>query len=86
MSPALAAVERVEVDDDLLEYVAALVGATRSHPHIQVGASPRGGPALVQLARARAVQSGRRRPTGPGRPPGGDRRTPAAAPARLAPR
>ncbi|MGX4695220.1 AAA family ATPase [Streptomyces sp. JNUCC 63] len=50
-----AAVERVEVDDDLLDYVVALVGATRAHPHIQVGASPRGGLALVQLARARAV-------------------------------
>jgi MoxR-like ATPase len=50
-----AAVERVEVDDDLLDYVVALVGATRGHPHIQVGASPRGGLALVQLARARAV-------------------------------
>ncbi|MFC4031794.1 AAA family ATPase [Streptomyces polygonati] len=50
-----AAVERVEVEDDLLEYVVALVGATRAHQHIQVGASPRGGLALVQLARARAV-------------------------------
>ena len=50
-----AAVEQVEVDDDLLDYVVALVGATREHPHIQVGASPRGGLALVQLARARAV-------------------------------
>ncbi|SEG70176.1 MoxR-like ATPase [Actinacidiphila yanglinensis] len=52
-----AAVERVEVDDDLLEYVVALVGATRAHQHIQVGASPRGGLALVQLARARAVMA-----------------------------
>lgn len=50
-----AAVERVEVEDDLLEYIVALVGATREHPHVQVGASPRGGLALVQLARARAV-------------------------------
>ncbi|MFD5419360.1 AAA family ATPase [Streptomyces sp. NPDC127069] len=50
-----AAVERVEVDDDLLDYAVALVGATRAHPHVQVGASPRGGLALVQLARARAV-------------------------------
>ena len=50
-----AAVERVEVDDDLLEYVVALVGATRAHPHILVGSSPRGGLALIQLARARAV-------------------------------
>jgi MoxR-like ATPase len=50
-----AAVERVAIEDDLLDYVVALVGATRAHPHIQVGASPRGGLALVQLARARAV-------------------------------
>jgi len=50
-----AAVEQVEVDDDLLDYVVALVGATRAHQHIQVGASPRGGLALVQLARARAL-------------------------------
>jgi MoxR-like ATPase len=50
-----AAVEQVEVEDDLLAYVIQLVGATREHQHIQVGASPRGGLALVQLARARAV-------------------------------
>ncbi|MDH6118358.1 MoxR-like ATPase [Kitasatospora sp. GAS204A] len=54
-----AALERVEVSDDLVEYIVALVGATRSHPQIQVGASPRGGLALVQLARARAVLDGR---------------------------
>ncbi|WP_433887680.1 AAA family ATPase [Streptomyces sp. CA-111067] len=54
-----AAVERVEVEDDLLDYVVALVGATRDHPHIQVGSSPRGGLALVQLSRARAVLDGR---------------------------
>jgi MoxR-like ATPase len=50
-----AAVERVEVDQDLLAYVVALVNATRAHQHVQVGASPRGGLALVQLARARAL-------------------------------
>jgi MoxR-like ATPase len=54
-----AAVERVEVEDDLLDYIVALVGATREHAQIQVGASPRGGLALVQLARARAVLDGR---------------------------
>lgn len=50
-----ASLESVEVDDDLVAYVVALIGATRAHPQIQVGASPRGGLALVQLARARAV-------------------------------
>ncbi|MFB9365374.1 AAA family ATPase [Kitasatospora albolonga] len=54
-----AALERVEVDDDLVAYVVALLAATRAHPQIQVGASPRGGLALVQLARARAVLDGR---------------------------
>ncbi len=50
-----ASLEKVEVDDDLLNYVIALVTATRTHPQVQVGASPRGGLALVQLARAHAV-------------------------------
>ncbi|WP_277441294.1 MoxR family ATPase [Streptomyces sp. SPB162] len=54
-----ASLESVEVDDDLIAYVVALIGATRAHPQIQVGASPRGGLALVQLARARAVLDGR---------------------------
>jgi MoxR-like ATPase len=47
--------EKVEVDDDLLNYVIALITATRAHPQVQVGSSPRGGLALVQLARAHAV-------------------------------
>ncbi len=51
--------EAVEVGDDLLGYIIALVTATRKHAQIQVGASPRGGLALVQLARGRAVLDGR---------------------------
>jgi MoxR-like ATPase len=51
--------EQVEVSSDLLEYVVALIGATRSNGQIQVGASPRGGLFLVQLARGRAVLQGR---------------------------
>jgi MoxR-like ATPase len=54
-----AAVERVEVADDLVRYVMDLVGATRAHPQIQVGSSPRGGLALVQLARAKAMLENR---------------------------
>jgi MoxR-like ATPase len=48
-------VEQVEVAPDLLDYVVALIQATRHHAQIQVGASPRGGLALVQLARAQAL-------------------------------
>lgn len=51
--------EHVEVSPDLLEYVVALIGATRANPQIQVGASPRGGLFLVQLARGQAVLRGR---------------------------
>jgi len=51
--------EQVEVAADLLEYVVALIGATRANPQIQVGASPRGGLFLVQLARGQAVLRGR---------------------------
>jgi MoxR-like ATPase len=47
--------EQVEVSPDLLEYVVAIIRATREHPQIQVGASPRGGLALVQLARGQAL-------------------------------
>jgi MoxR-like ATPase len=51
--------EQVEVSPDLLDYVVALVGATRRNPQIQVGASPRGGLFLIQLARGHAVLHGR---------------------------
>jgi MoxR-like ATPase len=47
--------EQVEVSPDVLSYVVAIVSATRDHPQIQVGASPRGGLALVQLARGQAL-------------------------------
>jgi MoxR-like ATPase len=51
--------ERVEVTPDLLEYVVAIVTATRRDPQVQIGASPRGGLALVQLARGQALLSQR---------------------------
>ncbi len=50
-----ASLEQIEVSPDILAYVVGIVQATRSHAQIQVGASPRGGLALVQLARAQAV-------------------------------
>jgi MoxR-like ATPase len=51
--------ERVEVTPDLLEYVVAIVTATRRDAQVQVGASPRGGLALIQLARGQALLSQR---------------------------
>jgi len=37
----------------------SLTAATREHPHVQVGASPRGSLALYQLTRAFAMVQGR---------------------------
>jgi len=51
--------EQVEVSPDLLEYVVALIQATRHNPQIQVGASPRGSLFVVHLARSQAVLHGR---------------------------
>jgi MoxR-like ATPase len=50
-----SSLEQVEVTPDLLEYVIAIVRATREHGQVQVGASPRGALALVQLGRAQAL-------------------------------
>lgn len=52
-------VEQVTVHDDVLRYVVSLAAATRQHPQIAVGASPRAELDLVQLARARALLFGR---------------------------
>jgi len=54
-----AAVERIEVADDVIAYAAELVAATRTHPKVAVGASPRGTLNLIQFARAAAVLEGR---------------------------
>jgi MoxR-like ATPase len=56
---AQEALEHVHVDDRLLAYTVELIGATRAEPNLAVGASPRGSLALVKLARAAALLSGR---------------------------
>jgi MoxR-like ATPase len=54
-----AAVEEVYVDADVRRYMVDLVGATRRHPQVVVGVSPRGSLALLKLARAWAALQGR---------------------------
>ncbi len=49
----------VHVDDSLERYIAGLVRATRAHPDIAVGASPRGSLALYKTAQALAALAGR---------------------------
>ncbi|GAA2490331.1 MoxR-like ATPase [Winogradskya humida] len=54
-----AALETVQVEDSIGRYIVELTAATREHSATLVGASPRGSLALLLLARARAVMSGR---------------------------
>lgn len=49
----------VKVDDDLLDYIARIVEATRTSSLIELGCSPRGALALRRCAQARAYVEGR---------------------------
>ena len=49
----------VRMDDEVRQYVVALVGATRVHSGISLGASPRAGLALYKTAQAWAAINGR---------------------------
>ena len=53
------AVTKVFVEDSVCEYVVRLVQATRSHPQVQLGASPRGSLALFRAAQAWAALEAR---------------------------
>ncbi len=53
------AVKEVFVDELIKQYIVTLVGATRNHPAIYLGASPRGSLALFRTAQARALLQGR---------------------------
>jgi MoxR-like ATPase len=50
-----ATVEQVHGSEAIERYIASVTAATRQHPQVQVGASPRGSLAVYQLARAHAM-------------------------------
>ena len=52
-------VRSTHVSDAVLGYALALTGATRSHPDLELGASPRASISLVRCAQARALVQGR---------------------------
>jgi MoxR-like ATPase len=52
-------VRKIYVDDLVKQYIVALVEATRRHPSIYLGASPRGSLALFRASQARAMLLGR---------------------------
>lgn len=53
------AVATVRVDDQIIHYIAQLVGNTRKHRAVLIGASPRAAIALLQTARVEAAVQGR---------------------------
>jgi MoxR-like ATPase len=53
------AVKEIHVEEAIREYIVGIVTATRSHPSLYLGASPRGSLALFRLSQARALLEGR---------------------------
>jgi MoxR-like ATPase len=53
------AADAVRADDLVLDYLLAVVAATRTSPLLRLGVSPRGALALLRAARARALVDGR---------------------------
>jgi len=53
------AVRRVHVDGQLQRYIVHVVGLTREHADVYLGASPRGSLAVMRAAQARALLQGR---------------------------
>jgi MoxR-like ATPase len=56
---ARTVVSSLRLADELVDYIVALIHATRSHPSIQFGASPRSANMLATSSRALAVLEGR---------------------------
>ena len=54
-----AATRRVAVHDNLYNYVLRLANASRQHPHLALGLSPRGALTLARCSQARAALQGR---------------------------
>lgn len=52
-------VRSVQAHEEVLAYAVALAEATRNHPAVSLGVSPRGSIALVRAAQARAATQGR---------------------------
>ncbi|MEJ7764711.1 MAG: MoxR family ATPase [Acidimicrobiales bacterium] len=59
LTAAIAATEAVQVLAPVSDYVLDLVAATRSHPQLSHGASPRAARILLRVAKAHAVMAGR---------------------------
>ncbi len=52
-------ITNIYIDDRIYDYIVSLAAATRNHPMLKLGVSPRGTLALMQLAKGIAVAMGR---------------------------
>jgi MoxR-like ATPase len=59
LGDAIATVRRVHCEPAVADYVIAIAAATRAHPDVAIGASPRASLALVHAAQAHALLDGR---------------------------
>lgn len=59
VAEAREVVRRVQVHEEILGYAVGLAEATRAHPAVSLGVSPRGTIALIRAAQARAATKGR---------------------------
>lgn len=53
------ATAQVSIENSVADYLLALVEASRTHPAVRLGVSPRGALALLAVARSRALMEGR---------------------------
>lgn len=53
-------IEKVEISDEILDYIARLIVRTRFVPSLTLGGSPRASIALLNMGRARAAMAGRK--------------------------
>lgn len=56
---AQQAVRNIYVADEVKQYIVSLVNATRQHPDVYLGSSPRGSLALFRTSQTRAAMAGR---------------------------
>ncbi len=56
---AIHAVREIHVSDEVVQYVVDIITATRQHPDLQLGASPRATLHLIRAGRAAAAMAGR---------------------------
>ena len=50
---------QININKDLLAYIVKIIGSTRQHPDVKLGASPRGSLALMHLSKAYALLDNR---------------------------